>query len=126
VFDATRAADRPGDLLPAIDMAGSELNAFGATGVPLANVHFAIVFHGGGIDGILNDTTYRQRHGTPNPNLKALAELKHAGVKLYVCGQNLASDHINPSTLSPEVTVATDALIVLMSFENDGYALLSY
>ena len=30
------------------------------------------------------------------------------------------------SSLSPLVPIATDALIVLMTYQNDGYALLSY
>jgi len=44
IFDATRAAHKPAELLPALSMAGSELNAFGVAGVPLQNTKFAIVF----------------------------------------------------------------------------------
>src|SRR6266550_62122 len=35
IFDATRAADKPGQLLPALNMAGSELNALAAVAVPV-------------------------------------------------------------------------------------------
>lgn len=126
VFDATRGATRPADLLPAIDMAGSELNAFGAMHVPLANARFAIIFHGDALDGILDDAHYRAKFGMANPNLKPLADMKRAGVKLYVCGQNLAFAKIDPATLSPDVTVASDALIVSMELQGQGYALLSY
>lgn len=126
VYDATRAAGKPTDLVPALNMAGSELNALAATGVPLKNARFVVVFHGAAIDGILNEAAYRSKFGVSNPNLKVLAGLRKAGVELFVCGQNLAFAGIDPSTLSPLVTVGSDALIVLMSYQNDGYALLSF
>lgn len=126
VFDATRAADKRTDILPALNMVGSELNALGVAGVPMANAKFAMVFHGAALDGILTDASYKAKFGVSNPNLKLLAELKKAGVELLVCGQNLAFDHIAPETLSADVTVAADALIVLITYQNDGYAVLSF
>lgn len=45
---------------------------------------------------------------------------------MFVCGQNLVSDKIDPKTLSPDVSVASDGLIVLMTYQNRGYALLSF
>jgi intracellular sulfur oxidation DsrE/DsrF family protein len=107
-------------------MAGAELNAFGASGVPLRNARFAVVFHGPAMDGILDDAHYRAKFGLANPNLKVLAELKKARVELFVRGQSLAHENIRPSTISPDVTVASAALIVLMTYQNDGYALLDF
>jgi len=126
VFDATRAATDPAKLLPALNMAGSELNAFAVEHVPPANVKFVVVFHGPAVDGILNEAAYKAKFGIANPNLKVLSEMKKAGVAIYVCGQHLIAENIDPATLSRDVTVASDALIVLMSYENDGYALLSF
>jgi intracellular sulfur oxidation DsrE/DsrF family protein len=107
-------------------MAGSEINALAASGVPAANGKFVIVFHGDAIDGILNEAAYKARFGVSNPNLKVIAALKKAGTKLFVCGQNLAAVGIDPGTLTPDVAIASDALIVLMTYQNDGYALLSF
>jgi intracellular sulfur oxidation DsrE/DsrF family protein len=126
IFDATRAADKPTQLLPALNMAGSELNAFAVAGVSPQNAKFALVFHGPAIDGILDDAHYREKFGVSNPNLKVLSQLKKSGAELFVCGQNLANDKINPKTLSPDVKVASDALIVLMTYQNNGYSLLSF
>jgi intracellular sulfur oxidation DsrE/DsrF family protein len=126
VYDATKAADKPDQLVPALNMAGSELNALGVAGVPLRNAKFVVVFHGAALDGILDDAHYRAKYKIGNPNLKVLSEMRKAGVEIYVCGQNLAYEHIDPKTLSPDVTVASDALIVLMAYQNDGYALLSF
>ena len=126
IYDSTRAAKLPTELVPALDNAGSELNAFGVEGVSLRNVKFVIVFHGASVNGILNDASYKAKFGIANPNLKALSEMKKAGVELFVCGQFLLTEKIDPKTISPDVTVASDALIVLMSYQNDGYALMSY
>ena len=126
VFDATQAADKPTQLLPAINMAGSELNALEACKVPLRNARFVLAFHGAALNGILNDAQYKVKYGVANPNLNALSELKKAGVELFVCGQNLAAENLDPGSLSPDVVVASDALIVLMTYQNKGYALLSF
>lgn len=126
IFDATRASDKPTQLVPAINMLGSELNALGAAGVPPHNVKFVLVFHGAAMDGILDEPHYRTKFGVANPNLKVIAELKKAGVELFVCGQNLAYDRIDPKTLTPDVKVASDALIVLMTYQSKGYAVMSF
>src|SRR4029453_11355258 len=126
VFDATRAAEKPTQILPALNMVGSELNALGVSGVPVANAKFVVVFHGPALDGILDNKHYRAKFGMDNPNIDVIAQLKKAGTELFVCGQNLAFDHIDPATLSPDVTIASDALIVIMTYQNNGYALLSF
>jgi intracellular sulfur oxidation DsrE/DsrF family protein len=126
VFDATRAAEKPTQLLPALDMAGSELNALAVSGVPLRNARFVVAFHGPALVGLLRDAGYKSKFGIANPNLAVLSRLKKAGVKLYACGQNLAFDGVDPGTLTPDVSIASDALIVLMTYQNRGYALLSF
>jgi intracellular sulfur oxidation DsrE/DsrF family protein len=125
VFDATRAAEKPTDLLPALNMAGSELNALAATNLPLANAKFAVVFHGPAVDGILDEPHYKARFGTSNPNLKAIAEMKKSGVEFFVCGQYLAAEKIAPKSLTPDATLAAHALLVLIHYHNHGYAVLS-
>ena len=55
IFDATRPADKPTELVPALNMAGSELNALAAANVPMANAKFVVVFHGPAVDGILDE-----------------------------------------------------------------------
>lgn len=126
IFDATLAASKPEQLIPALNMAGSELNALGVEGVKTSNARFVVVFHGGALDGILDHAHYRARFGTSNPNLSVLSQLKKAGVRLYACGQNLIAANIDPATISPDVQVASDALLVLMVYQNRGYALMSF
>lgn len=126
VYDATKAPKDSSQLLPALNMAGSELNALGVSKIPLSHAKFVIVFHGAALNGILDDAHYKAKFGIANPNLKVLSELKKAGVQLFVCGQNLLAENIDSKIISPDVAVASDALIVLMAYQNDGYALMSF
>ena len=107
-------------------MAASELNALAAVNAPLQNAKFAIVFHGAAVDGILDNGHYTTKFGTPNPNLKAIAKMKKDGVEFFVCGQYLAGERIDSKTLTPDVQLAADALLVLMQYQNKGYALMSF
>jgi intracellular sulfur oxidation DsrE/DsrF family protein len=126
IFDATRGADKPTQLEPAVNKLGLVLNSLGASGAQLKNGRFVIIFHGAAVDGLLNDEAYRAKFNTPNPNLPVLTELKKAGVEEYVCGQYLVSENIDRATLSPDVTVASGAPIVLITYQNRGYALMSF
>jgi intracellular sulfur oxidation DsrE/DsrF family protein len=126
IFDATQGPAKPSQLVPAINMVGSELNALAAVGVPLAHVKFVVVFHGAAMSGLLDDAHYRSRFGVQNPNLAVLNQLAKTGVELFVCGQNVAADKLDPKTLAPQVRIASDALIVLMTYQSKGYALLSF
>jgi intracellular sulfur oxidation DsrE/DsrF family protein len=69
--------------------------------------------------------TIAARFGTNNPNLKAIAEMKKSGVEFFVCGQYLAAEKIALKSLTPDVTLAADALLVLIHYQNQGYAMLS-
>ena len=126
IFDATHPADKPTQLVPALNMAGSELNALAVAKVPQTQAKFVVVFHGAAVDGILDDRHYQAKFGAPNPNLKAIAAMKKQGVEFFVCGQYLAAEKIEPATLTPDVTLAADALLILISYQNKGYALLSF
>ena len=90
------------------------------------NAKFAIVFHGPAIDAILDEAHSREKFGVSNPNLKVLSQLKKSEAEIFVCGQNLAADKIDPKTLSADVEIASDALVVLMTYQNNGYSLLSF
>lgn len=126
IFDATRAADAPDHLVPGITMAGDVYNDLAGAGVSLVGAKIAVVFHGAAVNGILDAVHYRAQFGRDNPNLPALRALRQAGAELYVCGQYLVAMKIDPKTLSKDVTVASDAELVLISLQNRGYALMSF
>ncbi len=127
IFSATDPAAQPDQLVPAVLMAGTELNALAASGLAPSRADFVIDFHGpGAVDALLDNAHYQAKYHRDNPNLPVLAELKQAGVKLYVCAQMLLATKTPFDSLTPDVTVASDGLVVLMTFQNRGYALLPF
>lgn len=126
IFYATHAAEKPAQLVPALNMAGSELNALAVAHVPLKEAKFVLVFHGPAVNGLLDNGHYKVKFGVDNPNLKTIAKMKQQGTEFYVCGQYLAGEKIDLKTLTPDVTVAADALLVLIRYQNNGYSLLSF
>jgi intracellular sulfur oxidation DsrE/DsrF family protein len=56
--------------------------------------------------------------------LKAIRELADSGAVLYVCGQYMAGRKLGIQQLTPEISLATAASLVLITYQNDGYAVL--
>jgi intracellular sulfur oxidation DsrE/DsrF family protein len=125
-WDGTKSAKSPGQLLPVLNNAGSELNAFAVSKIPISHAKFIIAFHGDAVNGILKNDIYKQKFGVDNPNIEVLKEMKKAGVKLFVCGQYLLGEKIDFKNITEEVSIASDALIVLMTYQNLGYAIMSF
>jgi intracellular sulfur oxidation DsrE/DsrF family protein len=122
IFDATKMSSDPKALIPAVNAVGGLLNDLRVGGTPNRNAHFVIVFHGAATDGILDNDHYRAKYGVDNPNLSALSTMRKMGVELYVCGQHLASNNIDPETLTKDVKVAADAYLVLINYQDRSYA----
>ncbi len=122
IFVATRAADAPTDIVPALDDAAALVNGLASGGVSPAKRKIAVVFYGPAAYAVLDNASYRQKYSADNPNLKVLAELRKAGVELFLCGRWLQYKKIEASKVAPDVKVATDALIVLVTYQNRGYA----
>lgn len=127
VFEARRGAEKPDQLAPAVNMAGSELNTLAAHGIRRGNVRFVVVFHTtASNDAVLDNAHYRARYGTDNPNLAVLSALRRQGVELYVCGQSLLADGVPLTAVSKDVTIAEDGVVVLMTYGAEGYAQLVF
>ena len=126
IFDATRAAVQPEGVVPAIQDAAALVNALAATGVPAAQRKIAVIFHGAAVYGVLDDESYREKYGVTNPNLKLVRSLHEAGVELFACGQMLHFHQIDPAKVIKDVQVATGAMIVNVTYQNRGYALLPF
>ena len=126
-FDARKGADKPGELAPAVNLAAAELNTLVASKIPSNHFRIAIVFHAREADdALLDNRHYRQKYGVDNPNLRPLAEMRNAGVALYVCGQQLRADGVDTKALSRDVAVAADGLVALTYLQNHGYAVLVF
>lgn len=64
---------------------------------------------------------YRKVFGGDNPNLPLIHALKKAGVKMLVCSQGLATNHIDDSAIDPAVTITLSALTDMVVYGHKGY-----
>src|SRR5436190_19545657 len=60
IYNATIMSTDARQILPALNMAGSELNALGVCKIPIDHAKFVIVFHGDAIFGILDNDHYKK------------------------------------------------------------------
>lgn len=126
LFDLSKPAANPNEVLPGLEHAARMLNVFSTLGVPPKNLKVVAVFHGPVGYAAMNNDVYRAKFNVDNPNLKVVEELKAAGVQLFLCGQTLHGLNFNEKDMLPEVKVATSAMVVLVTYQNDGYALMPF
>ena len=87
VFEITADA-RPADLNKGVERVARLLNLYGSAGLKASDVKIAMVMHGEATKSALSDAAYKERFGVErNPNLAVIAELRKAGVEVFVCGQ---------------------------------------
>jgi intracellular sulfur oxidation DsrE/DsrF family protein len=125
IVDGLKAAAKPTDVLPALGRASLIVNALAVGKVPQGNRHVVVVFHGPAVDGLLLDAQYQAKFGAANPNLKVIDQLAAAGVELFVCAQHMANHKLGMEMLSPRIKLATAASLVLITYQNQGYAVLA-
>jgi intracellular sulfur oxidation DsrE/DsrF family protein len=122
VFDVTADA-KPTDLNKGLERVARLLNLYGSTGMKASDVKIALVMHGEATKSVLANDAYRSKFGTDkNPNLAVIAELRKAGVEVFVCGQALAHKGFEQSEVSEGVKVASAALTVVVNRQADGYS----
>lgn len=127
LFDITKAGDDPKEILPGLDHASRLLNVLSLSGVPAKNIHMVLVFHGKSTTiGSMNNETYQAKFHVDNPNAAVLKELRQAGAEIYVCGQAMHALHFTDNEVLPDVKVATAAVVVLVVYQNNGYALMPF
>ena len=124
LFDANAGAPAPDKIVPVLSRVGLQINGLLLAKVPADHIRFAMIFHGPAADALLTDAAYQAKHHMPNPNAPLVAELKRAGVHLLVCGQFLAGADIPRADLIPDAEVAEAATLVMIRFQNDGYAFI--
>ena len=91
------------------------INMHAAAGVPLEDIHVAIVIHGGAIHDVSTE-----RAGS---NAELVAALVENGVRIMVCGQSAAWYDVTADDLLPGVDLALSAMTAHVLLQADGYAL---
>ena len=68
VFDVSLGADQPDQVNRRIETLARFLNMHGQAGVPIENMHLALVLHGTAGKDALSNAAYRERFGVANRN----------------------------------------------------------
>ena len=115
---------KPNSLNNGIDTAARFVNMMAGSGVPVANLHPAIVVHNSAIYDVTNAARYgAQYDGAANPTADLVAQLIAKGVPIYVCGQTAAMLDVKKSDLLPGVKMATSAITAHAILARQGYTL---
>jgi intracellular sulfur oxidation DsrE/DsrF family protein len=97
------------------------LNMHARAGVPVENLHLALVVHGQAGKAMLDDIGYREKEGVDNPNKELIRELHEAGVRIILCGQTAAARDLPRDRLLPEVEVALSAMTALLLLQEERF-----
>lgn len=123
VFDVTDRAT-PGQLNRTIDSAARFINMHVEAGIPVADIHVAIVVHGGAYVDLLTRDAYAARHdGAVNGSAPAIAELTAHGVDIWLCGQTAVAQQITRDDLLPGVGLSLSAMTAIALLQQQGYTL---
>ncbi|OYY89914.1 MAG: hypothetical protein B7Y45_10155 [Sphingomonas sp. 28-66-16] len=115
---------KPGELSRAIESAARFINMHVEAGVPLANIHVAIVVHGPASTDLLKAGPYAQRNnGAANGSAAAIAALTAHGVDIWLCGQSAAAASIAKADVLPGVKMALSAMTALALLQQQGYSI---
>jgi len=126
VFDVSQGSQDPEQLNAGFVSLARFLNMHGAAGVPVENMHLALVIHGTAGKDALDSAAFRERFGVDNPNDGLLKALRAAGVEIYMCGQTAMARGLPAEDLSEPVDLALSAMTMLALFQGRGYGLVAY
>lgn len=126
VFDVAQGASEPGQVNARIATLARFLNMHGAAGVPVENMHLALVLHGSAGKDALDNAGFNDRYGIDNPNLPLLEALAAAGVEIFLCGQTAYSRGLPKAELAEPVTLALSAMTALAAYQAKGYGLIAF
>ncbi|MDT8415354.1 MAG: DsrE family protein [Flavobacteriaceae bacterium] len=124
LFDMVDATAEKSQVHPFFNTAARFLNMHTDAGIPLSQLHVALVVHGGAFDAVLNDEAYMEKHGIKNPNTALIQQLTAAGAQIILCGQTAAHRGITPEKRNPDVMVALSAMTAILQLQNQDYKMI--
>ncbi len=126
VFDVGEAPAAANVVNAKIETVARFLNLHARAGVARENMEVALVLHGAASRAALQNAPYRERFGEDNPDLALLTALDEAGVEIYLCGQTAAHRGLAKAELAEPVKLALSAMTVLVTLQNEGWALIAF
>ena len=99
------------------------LNMHVAYGIPVENMHLALVVHGSATFDMLNNEAYNEKYGVDNPNHDLLARLMENNVEVFVCGQSAGFMNVNAGDLQSGAKMSISAMTAHALLQQQGYTL---
>lgn len=124
VFSLTAAGAKPGEVSPSLEGVARAVNLYVNAGVPLDHLKFVVVIYHAATPIALDAAHYRGRFGVANPNLPVIAQLRHDGIDVVVCGQAWEGSKYDYAWVDHDVKVALSGLTTITELEQQGYALM--
>ncbi|MGV9006493.1 MAG: DsrE family protein [Brevundimonas sp.] len=123
VFNVSAKAT-PGQLNTTINAAARFINMHVEAGVPISDIHVALVVHGGASSDLLTPAVYAARNGgAANGSAQAISELVDQGVAFWLCGQTATAYQITKADLLPGVGMSLSAMTAFALLQQQGYTL---
>jgi intracellular sulfur oxidation DsrE/DsrF family protein len=123
LFNVSDAAT-PGAMSKKIETAARFINMHVEAGVPIENIHIAIVVHGPAGDDLLKPEAYAARHkGIANGNIAVIEALLAHKVQIWMCAQSAAATGIARADLLPGVKMTLSAMTADALLQQQGYTL---
>ena len=123
LFDVSDAAT-PGAMSRKIETAARFINMHVEAGVPIGNIHVAIVVHGPAGDDLLRAEAYATRHkGEKNGSIALIEALLAHDAQIWMCGQSAAATGIAKADLLPGVKMSLSAMTADALLQQQGYTL---
>lgn len=126
VFDIMNSPESHEAINASIETAARFLNMHARAGVPLENMHVALVVHNQASKDIMDSEAYQERYGVANPNEQLVKELIDAGVQVIFCGQSSYSRGFPRSQTIDGVELGLSAMTALIQLQNQGYRLVKF
>lgn len=122
VFDISKQSDST-EVNRKINTLARFINMHVANGIPLSNIHLALVAHGKAGFDLLNDEAYKNKFTQDNPNTELLTKLLENNVQIILCGQSAAYYKIENKQLNKGVKMALSAMTAHNVLQRQGYTL---
>ena len=121
-FDAVEKGphDKPN---PQLQSLARFLNMHVRAGLDPKNLQLTLVVHGKATQDLLNESHYRSKFDSANPNSELIDELLENRVRIIVCGQSAAFQNIENEHLHPGVEMALSAMTAHALLQQQGYTL---
>lgn len=126
VFDVAVGAPEPDQRNARLETVARFLNMHARAGVPRENMEVVLSVHGTAGKDLLDHDGYRARHGVENPNAGLIQALVDAGVQVVLCGQTSAARDLPREELLPGVQMSLSAMTLLITLQNQGWALIPW